>query len=293
MKRGAFAHPADGRLVIGLAVILLAALAEDSVFQLDQTESALVLRLGAPVRALNRPGEAQAGLHVKWPLIEQVVRFDRRIQSLEVQPVAVTTADHQTLVVNAYVNYRITDPFKAFKGLAGEPDRLADALAFPLRQMLDASSSEALLQGAVPAERLKAAAADQGVQVVDVGLSQVNPAPADALAMIHRMRAAEIAHAAAIRSAGEQRKQEIMAHADGEASLIKAQALAQSEAIWGDADAQRAAIFADAYGRDPSFAHFYQALRSYEAALSDKNATLVISSDSAFFDVWRKGASRK
>jgi membrane protease subunit HflC len=80
-----------------------------------------------------------------------------------------------------------------------------------------------------------------------------------------------------------------MALADKEAGVIRATAIGQSEAIWGEGDAGRADIFAKAYGEDPSFAHFYQAMRAYEGALGDKQTTLVLSPSSAFFQAFEKG----
>jgi membrane protease subunit HflC len=103
------------------------------------------------------------------------------------------------------------------------------------------------------------------------------------------MQAAKTAEAAAIRAMGEQQKQQAMAEADREAGVIRATAIGQSEAIWGQGDAGRADIFAKAYGKDPSFAHFYQAMRAYEGALGDKQTTLVLSPSSAFFQEFQNG----
>jgi membrane protease subunit HflC len=81
----------------------------------------------------------------------------------------------------------------------------------------------------------------------------------------------------------------MMAQADKDAGIIHATAIGQSEAIWGQGDAGRADIFAKAYGKDPGFAHFYQAMRAYEGALGDKQTTLILSPTSAFFQAFQKG----
>jgi membrane protease subunit HflC len=128
-----------------------------------------------------------------------------------------------------------------------------------------------------------------GVEILDVGVSHLDPTPPDVQALVHRMQAAKTAEAAAIRAAGEQQKQALMAEADKDANVIRATAIGQSEAIWGEGDAGRADIFAKAYGKDPAFAHFYQALRAYEGALGDKQTTLVLSPSSAFFKTFQNG----
>jgi membrane protease subunit HflC len=145
------------------------------------------------------------------------------------------------------------------------------------------------LQQARAAVSAEAAADGLGVKVVDVGLNHLDPTPPEVQAIVHRMQAAQTAEAAAIRAAGEQQKQRAMAQADRDAGVIRATAIGQSEAIWGQGDAGRADIFAKAYGKDPSFAHFYQAMRAYEAALGDKQTTLILSPDSAFFQAFQKG----
>jgi len=63
-----------------LAVLIVAALivAYSSLFTVYQTQQALVVRLGQPVRVVNEPG-----LNFKAPFIDSVVYLDKRILDLE------------------------------------------------------------------------------------------------------------------------------------------------------------------------------------------------------------------
>jgi membrane protease subunit HflC len=283
-----------------LTALLLTCAALDSVYDLRADQEALVVRLGQPIAALNAPGDADAGLKLKWPFIERVIRFDRRVTVVEADPIEAVTADGRPILVEAFLHYRIVQPLQAYRS-AGDAkaasNRLAEMLNAAVRETVARAVYAALVSGdrdgalwqARAAVSAEAKADGLGVEIVDVGLRHLDPTPPEVQAVVHTMQAAKTAEAAAIRAAGEQQKQQIMAEADKAAGVIHATAIGQSEAIWGQGDAGRADIFAKAYGKDPSFAHFYQAMRAYEGALGDKQTTLILSPTSAFFDAFQKG----
>jgi membrane protease subunit HflC len=285
---------------VALTAMLLTCAALDSVYDLRADQEALVVRLGQPVAALNTPSLPDAGLKLKWPLIDRVIRFDRRVAAVEADPIEAITADGRPILVDAFLHYRILQPLKAYQA-AGDAktaaDRLAQMLNAAVRETVARAAYSALVSGdgdgslkpARSAVSAEAAADGLGVEIVDVGLNHLDPTPPEVQAIVHRMQSAKTAQAAAIRAAGEQQKQQAMAEADREAGVIRASAIGQSEAIWGQGDAGRADIFAKAYGKDPSFAHFYQAMRAYEGALGDKQTTLILSPTSAFFQAFEKG----
>jgi len=285
---------------VALAAVVLTGAAFDSVYDLRADQEAFVVRLGRPVATLNTPGAADAGLKLKLPLIERVIRFDRRARAVEADPIEAITADGRPVLVDAFLHYCILQPLKAYQA-AGDAkaasDRLAEMLNAAVREAVARASYASLVSGdgdgalkeARDAVQDEARADGLGVEILDVGLSHLDPTPPEVQAVVHRMEAAKTAEAAAIRAASEQQKQQSMAQADKDAGVIRAAAIGQSEAIWGQADAWRADIFAKAYGKDPSFAHFYQAMRAYEGALGEKQTTLILSPTSAFFQAFQKG----
>ena len=78
-----------------VVVILLS-----SVFIVDEREKALVLQFGRVVAVKEDPG-----LAFKMPLIQEVVRYDDRILSRDVDPIEVTPLDDRRLVVDAFARY--------------------------------------------------------------------------------------------------------------------------------------------------------------------------------------------
>ena len=268
----------------GIGALFLLILANVTLFQVDQRQQALLVRLGDPVRVVTTPG-----LHVKSPL-DTVLRFDRRnIEMINAQPEEVTAADQERLVVDAFVRYRITDPRQFYRTLGQESvatDRLDRIVNAALREEIGRSTSEEVIAGkraqvmAAIRDRVakQVAASNLGVQIIDVRIKRADLPPTNEQAVFERMQTARKQEAAELRAIGEQKRREIVATAYEEAEKIR-----------GDADAQRAQLFAESFGRDPSFAAFYRSMSAYEKSLGQGDTTLVLSPDSAFFKYFEKG----
>ena len=128
-----------------------------------------------------------------------------------------------------------------------------------------------------------------GIKVVDVRIKRADlPAQIQA-SVFRRMRTSREQIAAQIRATGEQQKRQIMATADKTVTVTLATATQEAETTRGVGDAQRTRIFAQAYGRDPSFAAFYRSMQAYDASLANGDTTLVVSPDSDFFKYFQRG----
>jgi membrane protease subunit HflC len=268
----------------GVGALFLLILANFTLFQVDQKQQALLVRLGDPVRVVSAPG-----LHLKSPF-DTVIRFDKRnIEMINAQPEEVTAADQERLVVDAFVRYRITDPRQFYRTLGQESvatDRLDRIVNAALREEIGRSTSEEVIAGkraqvmAAIRDRVsrQVAASNLGVQIIDVRIKRADLPPTNEQAVFERMQTARKQEAAELRAIGEQKRREIVATAYEEAEKIR-----------GDADARRAQLFAESYGRDPGFASFYRSMSAYEKSLGQGDTTLVLSPDSAFFKYFEKG----
>jgi membrane protease subunit HflC len=271
--------------VIAAAVLLLVL---NTFYVVDQTEQAIVLQFGKPVRLVNAAADDSPGLKVKAPFFESVVKFDKRVLQIEPQEAEITGRDQNRLIVDAFVRYRISDPLQFYQGLRTTTiaeDRLRSMISSALREQLGAvtideiiSSRRAELMIRTRDEVAKRAAASRfGVQIVDLRIKRADYPDANQLAVYDRMRTARLQQAAQYRAEGQQQKLEIL----GAASK-------QGEQIRGEADAERAKLFADSFGQDPGFAAFYRSMAAYEASIG-QNDTLVLSPDSDFFKYFRGG----
>jgi len=77
-------------------LFVLAIIGYSSVFTVDMTEQALVVRLGDPVRVVTEPG-----LNFKAPFIDTVINIDKRILDLENPSQEVIASDQKRLVAPA------------------------------------------------------------------------------------------------------------------------------------------------------------------------------------------------
>jgi len=284
-----------------LAAIVVAVLAANTFFVVDQRQEAVVLRLGQPVRVIHSPREAGgAGLNLKTPFLENVVTLDRRNQSMEADQEEIVTGDQERLVVDAFLRYRISDPLQYYRTLHDEhtaQDRLERLVNSSLRQILGSSTTDDIVSGKREALMAQSRAdvakrareSQLGVEIIDLRMKRVDLPTANMASVFTRMQTNRQQAAAQFRAEGEQKKREIMAAADKEVTITLAKAREEGATTQGQGDAIRTRIFAQAFGKDPSFAAFYRSMQAYEIGLGQGDTTLVLSPDSAFFKYFEQG----
>jgi membrane protease subunit HflC len=287
-------------LFLGLVGLFLITLVFQTFYIVDQREQAIVVQFGDPVRVVNPPGRSQAGLNLKVPFIEQVIRLDRRNIALEADQEEIITAGQERLVVDAFIRYRISDPLQFYRTLRDEntaKDRIERLVNSSLRQVLGSASATDIISGrraqlmqqAKRDVELRAKASRLGIQVIDLRIRRADLPTQNREAVFRRMSTSRQQVAAQLRAEGEQKKREIIAQADKEVAITLATAREQSGQITGEGDAVRTRIFAQSFGKDPSFAAFFRSMQAYEASLANGDTTLVLSPDSAFFRYFERG----
>ena len=274
-------------------VVVLIAVGLSSMFIVDEREKALVLQFGRVVAVKEDPG-----LAFKIPVIQEVVRYDDRILSRDIDPLEITPLDDRRLVVDAFARYRITD-VEQFRlavgagGIATAENRLDSILRAGTREVLGSVSSNDILSSdrATLMLRIRNAAIVEalglGIEVIDVRLKRTDLPTENLDATFQRMRAEREREATDERARGNEAAQRVRAQADRTVVELVSDSERQAEIIRGEADARRNAIFADAFGADPEFFEFYRSLTAYERALQGKNSTMVMSPDSEFFNYLR------
>lgn len=274
-------------------VVILVAVALSSLFIVDEREKALVLQFGRVVDVKEDPG-----LAFKIPVIQEVVRYDDRILSRDIDPLEITPLDDRRLVVDAFARYRITDveQFRQAVGVGGiatAENRLDSILRAETREVLGSVTSNEILSSDRAALMLRirnaaiAEARALGIEVIDVRLKRTDLPTENLDATFQRMRAEREREATDERARGNEAAQRVRAQADRTVVELVSDAERQAEIIRGEADARRNAIFADAFGEDPEFFEFYRSLTAYERALQGDNSTMVMSPDSEFFNYLR------
>jgi membrane protease subunit HflC len=260
-------------VAVGVAIVVLLS----SVVIVPENEQAVVLRFGEPVRKINAfaPnqdfGQTGAGLQLRIPFAERLIRIDKRLLSVDMEPQIVLSTDQLRLNVDAYARFRIIDPVKMVR-TAGTPERVEEQLqpifSSVLRQELGKRTFQSLLtadRGAAMLQirqGLDRQAREYGAQVIDVRIKRADLPDGALESAFVRMQAAR----------------------EQEATTIRAQGQKQAQIVRADAQAEAARIYAESFGKDPSFYNFYRAMQSYEIAFAGNqgSTTILLSPDNTY-----------
>ena len=268
-----------------------------SVYVVDEREKALVLQFGQI-----RQVQTEPGIGFKIPFIQEVVKYDDRILSLDTDTIEVTPSDDRRLVVDAFARYRISDVvlFRQAVGSGGPQlaqDRLQSILNAQIREVLGAdqvtsatilSADRRDLMNRIR-DQAQASAQGLGIDIIDVRLKQTNLPNQNLDATFARMRAEREREAADEIGRGNEAALRVRALADRTVVETLSDAERQAQITRGEADAQASGIFATAYGADPEFFNFYRSMQAYDASLLGSNSTMVMTPDNAFFDYLYSG----
>jgi membrane protease subunit HflC len=294
---------ANSTLLFGAAFVAFVA-AQASLFVVDQTQQAMVLRFGKPVNIIKEPG-----LQVKVPFLDTVEYYDKRLLVFNAPPMTVILQDQDRLNVDAYVTYKITDPLVFYQAVRGEQImqmRLESILEKSLRDVMGQETLATLLSpkrdqimanirdkvsgmamGAketlsVEAGGDKAAKSGFGIQVVDVRIMRTDLPKETSDPIYKRMRSDRQKVAEKFRAEGRKESQIITSEAEKQRTILIAEAQNRAESIRGEGDATASKIYADAFGKDAEFSDFYQTLQTYRKTLNKDDTTVILSPDNSF-----------
>ncbi len=284
MNRAAYLLP--------VVVLVLAGLLS-AIFIVDEREKVLVMQFGRVVAVQEEPGIA-----FRIPLIQEVVRYDDRIISIDMEEQEVIPNDDRRLIVDAFARYRISDVerFREATGAGGLQSvavadrRLESILRNETREVLGSVSSSDILSADREALMLRirngaiSEASDLGLQVIDVRLERTDLPTENLEVTFRRMVSEREREAEDERARGREAAQRIQAQADRTVIELESDAQRQARIIEGEADAERNAVFAAAFGQDQEFFEFYRKLDAYRAALQAGNTRFLMSPEMDFFN---------
>ena len=272
--------------VFGLIILVVGVTAYGALFTVHQTQQALILQLGNPIRTVPEPG-----LHFKLPFIQNIEFYDRRILDLDPPVQEVILLDQKRINVDAFARYKIVNPLE-FRKRAVTNQNFRQVFGNRLNAAIRAEIGKILLGDMLTEKRsevmdvisrhMKAQAAEFGTEVIDVRIGRTDLPEATAQAVYNRMRSDRVAHAAKLRAEGEEQKLKIQAIADKDRTIIIAEAQRESEILRGQGEGERNQILGEAFGQDPEFFDFYRSMEAYGEALGE-GTTMVLSPDSEFF----------
>ncbi len=278
-----------------IAVIILLVLLSNSLFIVGQTQQAIVIEFGRPVKFTDKDKEVSyintPGLKMKIPFIQDVVYFDNRILDFEATDKEIFDSEKKTLTVNAFAKYKIINPLAFYEkvtdiaGINSKLDKIFEASLrdtigeIPLKAMLTDTRKEIMHK---IQESVSNKAADFGVEIRDVRIVRADLPRENSEAIFKRMFADRNKEAREYRAQGKEQSKIIISTAMKEATIVKANAEKESQTIRGDGDAAASKIYAEAFSKDVDFYNFYRAMQSYKKSIKKEDTRVILSPDSNF-----------
>ena len=276
-------------LPVAIIAALLVLVANSTFYVVKETERAVKLRFGALIDA-----DVHPGLHYKVPLMDEIRKFDARVQTLDAAAESFFTLEKKRLIVDSYVKWKIADVGEFYRATGGDEGVAQNRLANRVNDGLRNQFGRRTLHDVVSGERdmlmtdltnslNKTVQGELGIDVIDVRVKRIDLPQEVSEEVYRRMTAEREKEAREMRSEGKEEAEKIRAAADREATVIAATAYSQAEATRGEGDAKAARIYAEAYGRDKEFYAFTRSLQAYRESFSNKGDMLLVDPTSDFF----------
>ncbi len=269
-------------MVISLFVAL------NAFFTMNEREQGLVLQFGEPKRVIKT-----TGLHFKVPLIQNVVRYDKRILEYDLPIEEVIAVDKKRMLVDSFTRFKIVDPLEFYKTVGTEisvRNRINSNVISSLRRVVGRVTLDELLseERSNIMENIKVEVNDEasrfGIEVVDVRIRRADLPEANSQAIYERMISERVREAKEFRAKGSEIAQKIRAEADKDRTVIIAEATKKGEILRGEGESDAVSIYAEAFERDPDFYSFYRSMQAYGNVLGEDGTTMILSPDSEFLE---------
>ena len=274
--------------IIGIIVIALGITGMSAVYTVHQTEQALVLQFGKPIKVVRDPG-----LKFKTPFVQNVFTYDRRVLDLDPAAEEMIASDKKRIVADSYARYKIIAPLKFFQTVGTEA-----ALRVRLGRIINASMRSVIGNYTLPAllteqrvkimaeikDRVNEESRQFGIEVIDVRIRRADLPQENSEAIYARMKSEREREAKESRAEGAEIGQRIRAKAERDRTVLLAEATKRGEELRGEGDGLATSIANKAYGGEArSFYEFSRSMQAYKDALVTGEATFVLSPDSDFF----------
>ncbi|MCP4824393.1 MAG: protease modulator HflC [Shimia sp.] len=266
-------------------------------YQVRHTEVAIRTTFGKASK--NNIGE---GFHFRFPWpINEVYKFDKRIQSSEWTFEETSTTEGKPILVKVFATWRISNALQFFKSFRGDlilaDEKLEDTVRsaqnaviadYTFEQIVN-TNADLLKLGEIEDKMRGQASADTsnfGIEIRMVGIKRLGLPAAVTSAVFERMKAERQARIKEIEAEGEREAKMLKAEADLKANEILAKAEAQAKVLRGEAEAASAKYYKE-FEKNPELANFLFNLNALEGSLKE-NATLILDPNTPPFNLLTK-----
>ena len=301
-------------LIIVVGVVILGF---GSIYTINEAEQAVVTQFGKPVGG----AVMDAGIHFKTPIIQTVIKFDKRILEWDGSANEIPTLDNKYIFIDAFARWRISDALQFYKSAKNEmraQSILDDILDGAVRDEIanrtmveivrsservmviqDVESSSVnvnnkviedfsakgarleIVESILESVSKRLLELKMGIEILDVQLKRINYTSQVQEQVFKRMISGQNQIAEKYRAQGQGKKQEILGMQLQRKKEIISGAYLESQKIKGEADANATRIYADAYGKSSEFYNFIKTLETYSNTL-DSSTQFFLSTDNHY-----------
>ncbi len=281
-----------GKMGVLVLALIVAVTGYSAAFKVQEWELALKLRWGKIVDS-----EYDPGLHFLVPIVNDIRKFDARIQTLDTEPQRFLTSEKKDVIVDSFAKWRITDVAQYYRSTGGRITTASRLLSERINTSLRDEFGKRTIQEVISGERAEimalltkdsdAQAAELGIEVIDVRVKQIDLPQEVSGSVFDRMRAERQRVASELRAQGAEEAEKIRADADRQGTVIVAGAYKEAEQLRGTGDAKSSEIYATAYNQNREFYSFYRSLNAYRTVFSGGGDMMVLEPDSEFFKYFK------
>ena len=280
-----------GSRILGILFVIVAVIAfiSMSTFVVKEWETALRVQVNTIVGTGYKPG-----LHFKVPLIDDIVKFDKRVLTHKFDGEQFLTSESQLLNVDYYIKWRISDAQQYYQSTSGGDEERAKSLigqkiqdgiknAVAGRKLAEIVTSDRneIISGFFT--RVSDELQKLGIRLIDVRLQRIDLQEDIAARVYESMKQSFEGIARTQRGEGDRDQQIIRSTAERRKTELIAKANADAQRIRGEGDAIASQLYANAYNRNPEFYSFYRSLQAYRNSIGREGDVIVVSPDSEFF----------
>ena len=303
--------------IFPIVLIVIFLILSGGLFVVNEKEQAVIIQFGKPVGNTI----TEAGLKFKMPLIQSVIKFDKRILEWDGAANEIPTKDNKYIFIDAFARWKIIDALQFYKSAKNEmlaQSRLDDIIDGAVRDEITNRTMNEIIRSTqrqmqtseddddddipstlVDDELTKGARLDiinsikanvtsrltelqMGIEVVDIQLKRINYNKQVQSKLFNRMISEQNMIAEKYRGQGQGKKQEILGMQIQKSKEVRSQAYLEAQIIMGDADAEAVSIYAEAYNKSPEFYNFKKSLETYTKTL-DSTTKVIMSTDGKYF----------
>lgn len=276
--------------VIGVAAVILIA---SSVVVTYPNEYILIKQFGEIVKVIEEPG-----VSFKIPFIQDSASVPRELQLYDIPKSDVITRDKKSMIADAFVLWKISDPILFTRHLNGQVAQAQSRISATVFSSLKAVISN-MDQAEIIENRDGKLAMDinsnigdslsgYGIEVMAVETKQLDMPDDNKQSVYERMISERNNIAASYTAQGKSSAQKIVNDTSKEVSVMRSEAQAQAEKTKAEGEAQYMQILSGAYN-DESKADFYNFVRSLDAAknsLTNGENTLILDKSSPIVQIF-------